>query len=214
MSESTRPKQLRHPVSGGYARGNETRQRIIDSAIELFGESGFEGASTRQIARNAGVNPPALQYYFDNKEGLYTACTEYVVEENQAWLRPFLEQAMAKDSADADTCIETLCQMLDTILERILSKNTTSGQRLFYARMQLGQGPGRTAEEFSNKLFGQLHSVAVRLVACVCGSSVDDEMVQLRTLSLLGQVTTFHTLRRIMFPGFKGPAALPRKKWT
>ena len=198
--ESMQSKRLRHPVSGGYPRGNETRQRIIDSAIELFGEVGYESASTRQIARNAGVNPPALQYYFDNKEGLYRACTAFLIEENQAWLQPFLAQARATDSADTDTCIETLCHMLDALLERILSKSSSSGQRLFYARMRLGQGPDKTAEEFSNKLFGQLYCVAVKLVASVCGTPAEDEMVQLRTLSLLGQVTTFHVLRHTLFP--------------
>ncbi|TCL05816.1 TetR/AcrR family transcriptional regulator [Sodalis ligni] len=200
MPKSMQPKRLRHPSSGGYARGSETRQRIIDSAIELFGESGYESTSTRQIAKKAGVNPPALQYYFDNKEGLYIACTASLVEENQAWLQPFLARTLVKDSADTDTCIETLCQMLDSLLERILSKNATSGQRLFYARMRLGQGPGKTAEDFSNKLFGQLFSGAVKLVARICDSPMDDEMVQLRTLSLLGQVTTFHVLRHTLFP--------------
>jgi len=200
MSENIQPKRLRHPPSGGYTRGSETRQRIIHSAIELFGELGYEGASTRQIARHAGVNPPALQYYFDNKEGLYIACTAFLVEENQAWLQPFLTQAMATDGADIDACIDTLCQMLETLLERILSKNATSGQRLFYTRMRLGQGPGEAAAEFSNKLFGQLYSVVVKLVARVCDGAVQDDMVQLRALSLLGQVTTFHVLRHTLFP--------------
>ncbi|XBS70107.1 CerR family C-terminal domain-containing protein [Acerihabitans sp. KWT182] len=212
MPESMPPKRLRHPASGGYTRGSETRQRIIDSAIELFGEMGYESASTRQIARNAGVNPPALQYYFDNKEGLYIACTAFLVEENQAWLQPFLEKSLAKDSTDTDTCIETLCQMLDTILERILNKNATSGQRLFYARMRLGQGPGKAAEEFSNKLFGQLYGVAIKLVARICGSPESDEMVQLRTLSLLGQVTTFHVLRHALFPTLTETGAVSPEK--
>jgi len=35
--------------------------------MRLFGEKGYEGASTRDIAAAAGVNAPALQYYFDNK---------------------------------------------------------------------------------------------------------------------------------------------------
>ena len=61
------PKPLRRPLAGGYARGDETRLRITEAAIELFGEYGFDGASTRDIAARAGVNAPALQYYFENK---------------------------------------------------------------------------------------------------------------------------------------------------
>ena len=66
----------RHSVEGGYARGEETRLRIVTAALKLFGQLGFDGASTRDIAAAAGVNAPALQYYFDNKEGLYIACAE------------------------------------------------------------------------------------------------------------------------------------------
>ncbi len=65
-------KRLRRPSAGGYARGDETRLRIIEAAIESFGEHGFEAASTRDIAARAGVNAPALQYYFENKEGVCT----------------------------------------------------------------------------------------------------------------------------------------------
>lgn len=73
-------KKLRRTSAGGYARGDETRQRIIEAAIELFGERGFAGASTREIAAMAGVNAPALQYYFENKEGVYRACVEAIAE--------------------------------------------------------------------------------------------------------------------------------------
>ena len=74
MTETKRP---RRPAGGGYARGDETRRRIIDAAVEVFGERGFEAASTREIAARAGVNAPALQYYFENKEGVYRACVEF-----------------------------------------------------------------------------------------------------------------------------------------
>jgi hypothetical protein len=60
-------RRLRRSPQGGYARGERTRHRIIEAAIELFGEHGFGGAPTRDIAARAGVNAPALQYYFENK---------------------------------------------------------------------------------------------------------------------------------------------------
>jgi len=59
----------RRPAEGGYARGEEVRMKIIEAALRVFGENGYERASTRQIAAEAGVNPPALQYYFDGKGG-------------------------------------------------------------------------------------------------------------------------------------------------
>lgn len=52
--------------------------------MEAFGEHGFAGASTRDIASRAGVNAPALQYYFENKEGLYRTCVEAIADNARA----------------------------------------------------------------------------------------------------------------------------------
>src|SRR5260370_37106951 len=81
-------KRLRRPSAGGYVRGDETRLRIIEAAIESFGEHGFEGASTRDIAARAGVNAPALQYYFENKERGYRECAEYIADASWATFEP------------------------------------------------------------------------------------------------------------------------------
>ncbi len=50
-----------------------TRDRILVSALEAFSESGYEGASTREIARLAGVNQGLISYYFGNKLALWKA---------------------------------------------------------------------------------------------------------------------------------------------
>jgi AcrR family transcriptional regulator len=73
-SRTTGGVRHRKCADAGYAKGQETRLRIILSAIDLFGEEGYERASTRRIAVAAGVNLPALQYYFSGKMGLYLAC--------------------------------------------------------------------------------------------------------------------------------------------
>lgn len=50
---------------------NETKIRILEVATELFARHGFEGASIREIAREAGVNLAAVNYHFQNKQNLY-----------------------------------------------------------------------------------------------------------------------------------------------
>src|ERR1700761_648399 len=98
----------RHSVRGGYHRGEETRARIITAAMKLFGAKGYEGASTRDIAAAAGVNAPALQYYFDNKEGVFRACIEYIA--GRAWesLSEGVVEAerLIAEGADDETLIE------------------------------------------------------------------------------------------------------------
>src|SRR5713226_3753756 len=55
------------------ARAEETRRRILDAALELFRERGFDSTSTRQIARRAGVANGAAYYYFRSKEEMVLA---------------------------------------------------------------------------------------------------------------------------------------------
>lgn len=52
---------------------DETKDRILDAAESLFGESGVDGVSLRQITARAGVNLAAVNYHYGSKEGLVEA---------------------------------------------------------------------------------------------------------------------------------------------
>lgn len=54
-------------------RSIDTRDRILDAAAAEFADHGFEGASTRNVAVNAGVQHPLVTYHFESKEGLWRA---------------------------------------------------------------------------------------------------------------------------------------------
>lgn len=55
----------------GRRPGDEdTRQAILNSARRLFAEQGYERASMRAIARDAGVDPALIVHYFGSKEDL------------------------------------------------------------------------------------------------------------------------------------------------
>ena len=49
----------------------KVRDRLLDSAEELFCEYGFDGASIRDIAASADCNIASVNYYFGGKEKLY-----------------------------------------------------------------------------------------------------------------------------------------------
>jgi AcrR family transcriptional regulator len=54
----------------------DTRQRIIAAAMQLFGQVGYTRASTRLIAETAGVNEVTLFRHFGSKKNLLMACME------------------------------------------------------------------------------------------------------------------------------------------
>lgn len=55
-----------------------TRVRLLNAAIDVFGQRGFEAATTRIIAAAAGANVQAISYYFGSKEGLYMAAADHL----------------------------------------------------------------------------------------------------------------------------------------
>jgi len=58
--------------TGRWRTGQQSKQRIIDVAREHF-KHGYEKATVRGIAADAGVDVAMVYYFFDNKEGLFNA---------------------------------------------------------------------------------------------------------------------------------------------
>jgi AcrR family transcriptional regulator len=55
--------------------GREARERqILDAAVEVFSEHGFQAASLDEIAHRVGLDKPVLDTHFDSKDGLFQAC--------------------------------------------------------------------------------------------------------------------------------------------
>jgi AcrR family transcriptional regulator len=54
------------------------REQILDVAIDVFGKSGYYGASMNDIAEAAGVTKPVLYQHFDSKGDLYGALLDEV----------------------------------------------------------------------------------------------------------------------------------------
>ncbi len=72
-------------------KGEQTRERILDAALELFRERGFEEATMRAIAEAAGVAVGNAYYYFRAKEYLVQAFYERTHDEHLEASREILE---------------------------------------------------------------------------------------------------------------------------
>lgn len=54
----------------------DTEQRIINAAIKVFCEKGYDGARTRDIANEAGITHALINYHFKSKENLFNVIIE------------------------------------------------------------------------------------------------------------------------------------------
>jgi AcrR family transcriptional regulator len=58
----------------GRRPGNaDTRGEIVEAAKRVFASKGYDGASLRGVAREAGVDPALVHHYFDGKASLFVA---------------------------------------------------------------------------------------------------------------------------------------------
>jgi AcrR family transcriptional regulator len=70
------------------SRASRTRESIEAAALQAFSESGFEAASTRDIAQRAGVKQQLITYHYGSKlelwkaaaDGLFTACRDRIAK--------------------------------------------------------------------------------------------------------------------------------------
>ncbi|HEY1609851.1 MAG TPA: CerR family C-terminal domain-containing protein [Paraburkholderia sp.] len=192
MSATRRP---RRSPDGGYARGDETRRRIVDAAIGLFGQHGFDGASTRDIAARAGVNAPALQYYFENKEGVYRACAQTLAEESWQAFAPAVQRAREalERNADKPALIDAFIDIQEAVADRMFMKqHATAEQRLFFAREQAGGEPDIGTQILMERVRIPLNEVCAALLERITGVAASDRLTLVRMLSLHGQLLFFH----------------------
>src|SRR6202163_2802005 len=56
----------------------DIREALLESALIEFGAKGFDGASTRAIARRVEAHQPQINYHFETKAALWTAAVDYL----------------------------------------------------------------------------------------------------------------------------------------
>jgi TetR/AcrR family transcriptional regulator len=78
----------------------DSRERILNAALRIFAERGFEGATTRDIAARAGVNQGLIKYYFDGKLPLWRAAVNCAFEELRATIADTLGDATPIDETE------------------------------------------------------------------------------------------------------------------
>jgi AcrR family transcriptional regulator len=58
----------------------ETQERLLDTAAQLFARRGFAGVSMRDIASAVGITQAAIYHHFANKDALYIGAITYLFE--------------------------------------------------------------------------------------------------------------------------------------
>jgi AcrR family transcriptional regulator len=91
----------------------DTRERILDVALDLFTRQGFDGTSLRQIAESLGLTKAALYYHFESKDDILLAL--------HMRLHEFGKEALLK-MEDEPVTLQQWRELLDAIVDVALAQ--------------------------------------------------------------------------------------------
>jgi AcrR family transcriptional regulator len=177
-------------------RSEDTRQRLINAALSVFGAYGFEGASTRMIADQAGTNLAAIPYYFRGKEGLYRAAAESIVEACRREMSPVIQRAhslRAQRNSSRRAALRVLHELLDRFSGLVIRSSDVDNWSSFVMREQLQ--PGAAFEILYEGIMREVSQACMTLLALALKRRVDDPEIAVRAHAILGQITVFQTGR-------------------
>src|ERR1700744_3646418 len=106
----------------------DKKDHILDVAEKVFSELGFDGASTRTISGEAGVNMAMLNYYFGSKEGLFLAVFNRKIISFQDLLKNL-------GNDDSMSAWEKFKKYIDLYTERVVTNNCF--QKLLYQELTM-----------------------------------------------------------------------------
>jgi len=165
--------------------------RILETSVHFFGRLGFEGASTREIARASDVAMSSITYHFGGKEGLYLATADHIATQIRERTAPLLDRVAAAEINGRETAIELLLAVLDGIAEMMLSAETE------YWACYIIREQQEPTEAFERLYQGAIRRVAdtlIRLVA-MARPDLDDRQGRVTAIMLFGQAMILRSSR-------------------
>ncbi len=193
MQDNSAESKAFHYRPGTHQKGEDTARRILEAAIEVFAEEGYDGASTRALADRAKVNLPAIQYYFGSKEGLYRAAIGEIVGIVDTHLAPAAAVAAKalEGKRDPEKLFAALYELLDAFTALVTSRNATSSRSTFITRAEI---EGKPALDLLHESVTRLGiQPCAEMIARLLQRDPQDEEILVRTLAILGQVFVFHS---------------------
>lgn len=169
----------------------ETRQRLVDAGLRLFGLHGFEATSTRALAQEAGVNLSAIPYHFGGKEGLYRAAMEHVISVKLGEIGPGLEGVLdvcRNPKAGREALLESMRVLVRTMVAVMLGD--PESRSFSQIMMQEQIAPTAAFDLFHDGFFAKVHGVWTALLGRLLGLP-DSLELRLRALAVMGQMVIF-----------------------
>ena len=128
----------------------DTKQVIIDKALELFSQKGYDAVSVGEIAKAVGIKAPSLYNHFQSKRAIFDAIVENTAlryEQDTDKIDIHVQDSERDIHEFTDISVEYLVKKVRQIFEYSLHDNKIAGFR----RMM-------TIEQFRSAEFAELYT--------------------------------------------------------
>jgi len=96
-------------------RGQETRERIMEAAIQVIAEETIEGLSTRKVSGIAEVNLAAIHYHHRSKEGMLIDLSRHILNN---YVLPRIEPLIDQGKQPVEITRDLYAELLKLYSER------------------------------------------------------------------------------------------------
>lgn len=175
--------------------GRNIRQAFIEAGLELFGQCGLEGTSTRMLAQRAGANISGIAYYFGGKDKLYHEVVRHIAEHFSAFTREAVLE-IRRELANSPGRAEILALAQDFF--RAAAGLLADSGRLKYAIniiLREQTNPTAAFDLLYENFIGERLRLLTELVGRYTGLSPASPQATIIAHSLVGQMLTFVVTR-------------------
>jgi AcrR family transcriptional regulator len=160
-------------------KANDTRQRLIDAAAEVFARKGYRRATVREIVRLADANLNAVNYHFGDKQKLYEA------------VFASLHQRMDGDKELARIKDPTLApeERLHLFVYALLKRALSNGHRPHRDRLMAMEmaDPSSVLDMVVERFIRPRFNLLAGIVRELLGEEASGRQVELAATSIIGQ---------------------------
>ena len=195
-SPALSPTQSFTEPDGRGKRSEDTRHALIEAGIELFGEYGIKGTTSRMLATASHTNIAAITYHFGSKEGLYLAVVGSIAERmdqhfSQADMpRP---EELVGNLLSPPEAVAIFANMIEHMANLMVDSEKVRTWARIIVREQ--SHPTLAFDLLYEGRMERIQNMLTALIAVAMGTAPDTPENKIRAHALIGQVLGFATSR-------------------
>lgn len=172
-----------------YHWNEETEERIVQAAQELFSLRPHRQVTLREVARKAGVTLSLIIYYFNSKKNLYRVAFEQAMDRHSEALQYLHDRLDRNRTISKTKAGEILKEMIGLAFDRMYRRTS---KKNWHEKMVLYEliNPSLDYEVLYEKYFKSHYRYLAKLIQCI-NRKIDDETAILIGITWVGQVFSF-----------------------